>query len=188
MTRTQNGPTLLKFHIVKKRRRRIRKKLKSEEGEGDKGNNKVKYDQKSCLWLNRHDLYDWSMSLLLLSYYRCCCSRWLCGCHGWWMVWSLTLALPAARSSPLSSFAVVVLLLRDVRKIHVLLPGGGSGPSCVPSLCHTSGVGKSVSPSLIEWVARCRDAWQLPALLLHRQHRASLSRRLPDMVTESPRN
>ena len=58
MTRTQNGPTPLKFHIVKKRRRRIRKKkkkkkkkrkLKSEEGEGDKGNNKVKYDQKSCL-------------------------------------------------------------------------------------------------------------------------------------------
>ena len=50
----------------------------------------------------------------------------------------------------------------------VLLPGGGPGLSSVPSgLCHTSGVGRSVSQCLNDGVARYRTSVNFPLLLHH---------------------
>lgn len=61
----------------------------------------------------------------------------------WSSSWKdVVLVMPAAHA-----------LKRPQDNKSVLLPGGGPGPSSMPCLCHTSGVGKSVSQSLNDWVA-----------------------------------
>ena len=64
------------------------------------------------------------------------------------MVADFDVTLPVDHSLLLSKSAVTFVPEGRQGNNSVLLPGGGPGLSSVPSLCHTSGVGKSVSQSL----------------------------------------
>ena len=64
------------------------------------------------------------------------------------MVADYDVTLPADHSLLLSKSAVTFVPGGRQGNNSVLLPGGGPRLSRVPSLCHTSGVGKSFSQSL----------------------------------------
>ena len=75
MTRTQNGPTPLKFHIVKKRRRRIRKekkrkKEKRRENLNQKKEKEIKTTTRSSMTKNH--VFDLTDTIYMIEACRCC--------------------------------------------------------------------------------------------------------------------
>lgn len=91
------------------------------------------------------------------------------------MVWSLTLTLTAAHSSLRGRRSVTKG--REDNKYR-LLPDGGPGPPSGPSLCHTSGVGKSVSQSLKDCVGHCKTSANFQhcySMIQPRQHPPSVN-------------
>ena len=92
MTRTQNGPTPLKFHIVKKRRLERTKKKRTNLNQ--KKEKEIKATTRSSMTENH--VFDLTDTIYMTEACRCCYCLIIvvvvlvdfCGCHGWRMVWS----------------------------------------------------------------------------------------------------